>query len=340
MENDYKCVSKVIQKEPFVIESEYFDVKYRPKTDNFDLKLKCSSLLTYFALGDINKNFSDSSPAYEHFPKVLASCKDQNDINEVILFLEEAAKIGTYAQIFFNEHRPHMSIEGVEAAKKEVRLGKVSRFISKKPIQLESKYFDIKYRPSGKNYALTINCSSFLTYLAMGDINRDKSSGELLDTQFIKILASCKDTNDLLGVEMFLNECAKVGGYAAEFFEKNRHRINSDEVQKAKNVIKSTREEKVEYEVITHDSAIEEFERLYRHANTRYEELITSKVIDTDNLDETLKLFRMLQDELVGLTGKMDKLKHFNYEEEVENKVNHLRQLAVQLEELDKAMNF
>ncbi len=103
---------------------------------------------------------------------------------------------------------------------------------------IESKYFGINNTISLKeNPELRIESDSLITYLAMADTYRSESSIKNLNEHFMRTLTFCKSVEDLQKLNMLLQELAKIGGYAVEFYQANQSMLNINGIETAKNYV-------------------------------------------------------------------------------------------------------
>lgn len=98
-----KPVSKLISKKPFLIESPYYYIKYRPTKDNIDLNICCEVLLSNLAYYDYKRSDILKEKLYKVFYKSLKCCNTDEELEKFNLFLLEITNHGGYAVDFYNE---------------------------------------------------------------------------------------------------------------------------------------------------------------------------------------------------------------------------------------------
>ncbi len=110
---------------------------------------------------------------------------------------------------------------------------------------IESKYIGINSPISLKeNPELRMESDSLITYLSMADTYRNESSIKTLNEHFMRTLAFCKSVEDLQNLNMLLQELAKIGGYAVDFYQANQSMLNINGIRTAKNYINKLEENK------------------------------------------------------------------------------------------------
>lgn len=111
---------------------------------------------------------------------------------------------------------------------------------------IESKYLDIDYRPSEykRNFNLNLNCSSLLLYMALADITRKEEEINNLQEVFLEALVECKTEEEINNFSKFMEEMAKVGGYAVQFYNNNINLINQNGIIEAKTKLETIKEDK------------------------------------------------------------------------------------------------
>lgn len=111
---------------------------------------------------------------------------------------------------------------------------------------IKSEYLSINYRPSmdKSNFNLNLNCSSLLLAMALADITRKEEQINSLKEKFIEALSECKTEEEIKNFAKFMEEMAKVGGYAKEFYSSNISLLNQNGVMAAKNKLGTIKVEK------------------------------------------------------------------------------------------------
>lgn len=91
---------------------------------------------------------------------------------------------------------------------------------------IRSDYFDVEINKS--NLELGLECSSLVFDMAFADITRSDKEITKLKQQFDNVLSKCKSSEDFNYLYNFMNEMAKKGGYANEFFNMVGSKINTE----------------------------------------------------------------------------------------------------------------
>lgn len=103
------------------IESEYFDVKYRPKGGIEEMDIACSSLLTYMTLADITRKEEQINNLMLKFCEILSMCKTQEDFSKLSTFMNITANVGGYAIEFNNKINGLINQEGKNRAQQYIK---------------------------------------------------------------------------------------------------------------------------------------------------------------------------------------------------------------------------
>lgn len=85
------------------IESDYFNIKFRPSKNNLALNVECETLLSNMAFADISHEHKDTDAVIESFDKVLDLCKTRKEIKDFETFFEMMANVGGIA-VMFNQN--------------------------------------------------------------------------------------------------------------------------------------------------------------------------------------------------------------------------------------------
>ncbi len=91
---------------------------------------------------------------------------------------------------------------------------------------IRSDYFDVRINKS--NLELGLECSALVFDMAFADITRSDKEITKLKQQFDNVLSKCKSSEDFNYLYNFMNEMAKKGGYANEFFNMVGSKINNE----------------------------------------------------------------------------------------------------------------
>lgn len=233
------------------IESQYFNIKYRPGlgSKNSKLDIQCSSLLTYLALADVYRNDRTFKNAKEQFYKALSFCQTEEELRNLDTFLKETAQMGGYAEQLYSEVSTLINVNGKQIAEqtlqreKEERQKPVSR---RTPTGIESQYFSINFRPrnKSKNSKLSVHCSSLLTDLALADIYRDEQSFKKVEENLYKALLFCQTEEEIRELSQFIVAASDIGGYANQFHAEKATLISPYGKEKAEEYLQKSQERK------------------------------------------------------------------------------------------------
>ena len=151
---------------------------------------------------------------------------------------------------------------------------------------IDSKYLEIKYRPSpnNSNYDLNKSCDIFLNTLAYADYKRDRKRVKQVIEKFYEVLKKCNNINEINNFDKLLKKTYRQGGYAAIFYESADKMLNKEGKTLAEKVLDEIKLEK-KYGPIADFSQpffIEE-EKWHR------EEQPTSKVVKVEENNYTTK---------------------------------------------------
>ena len=233
IETENKGEEKVSSKIEDGIESKYFSIKYRPSVngENFDLDLKCSSLLTYFALADISRKESSIELLKNNFHICLSLCKTKEEAENFAIFLKKTSDIGGYASTFYLESIDLVNnkVEELSQINQNNNNGKVS-FIADNNIK--SGYLNIQDKILFKDKYIIELCNVFLNCMAVADFSREKDDIARVVRTFNLILYKCKTDEDYINFRSLLSQLASVGGYAVEFYNEHFSSINKDGTKK------------------------------------------------------------------------------------------------------------
>jgi len=316
------------------IESSYFDINYLPSIDhsNSKLNLNCSSLLTYMALADITRGEKQINNLRRQFLEALSECKTEEEIKNLAIFLETAAKIGGYAVQFYNDNITLINKSGVINAKKELETIKAEK---KKAVSrrieggIESAYFDVNYRLKGGLESIDIACSSLLTFMALADITRQEKQINDLMMKFCEVLSMCKTQEDFSNLTIFMNKTANVGGYAIEFNSKVNKLINQEGKNWAQQYIKNIEKQKK-----LNSDNLEEFKETFAHLNMLLVEIKENSIKDDEEVAYLLRKYNELQSDLYDFNGTIDKEFISQCDDQLEEAITYLKGLYRSLDEI------
>lgn len=319
--------------------SKYFDVLYRPSEDKSNTKLNiiCNSLITSMALADIERDEKRFSKLHEKFLEALSECKTKEEVQNFSKFMRELSKVGGYAVQFYNENAAMFNQNSVVDARKNIdsiKQSKLNQVSSKNKDEIESSYFDIKYRPNGGFTKLDAMCSSLLYYMALADITREEKQINDLTIRFCETLLLCKSEEELNKLSIFLNITANAGGYAIDFNKKYQGLINPNGKVQARHIIKiSEKKNKADEEKLN------EFKESVTSLNIELEELKDSSIKDEEDISYLLRKFNELQSDLYSFSGSIDKVFIEEYDERLEEAINYLKTLYMNLDEINEVNN-
>ena len=106
---------------------------------------------------------------------------------------------------------------------------------------ISSKYFDYSFKKLS-NKDLNRRCGLLYIPFACVDIRRDNEQITDLKNVFMDALLSCKNEDDIKDLDSVMQGFASIGGYAAEFYDENKHLITINEVNKRKLPVSSIKQ--------------------------------------------------------------------------------------------------
>lgn len=185
---------------------------------------------------------------------------------------------------------------------------------------IESKYFNVKCRPKGGMASIDIKCSFFLTYMALADITRDKKEINELTIKFWEILLECKNLDDFMALQIFMNTLSSVGGYATEFYDKVHGLINFVGKNRAEELLQV-----IERQKVLNDDGLSIFKQNFVKLNTMLYELKQSNIRDENKILFLLKKYYELKASLYDLACDSNKDFIFKYDEKLEEPIRYLK---------------
>lgn len=185
---------------------------------------------------------------------------------------------------------------------------------------IESKYFNVKCRPKGGMANIDIKCSSFLTYMALADITRDKKEINELTIKFWEILLECNNLDDFMALQIFMNTLSSVGGYATEFYDKVQGLINFVGKNRAEELLQV-----IERQKVLNDDGLSIFKQNFVKLNTMLYELKQSNIRDENKILFLLKKYYELKASLYDLACDSNKDFIFKYDEKLEEPIRYLK---------------
>ena len=355
------------------IESKYFQIHYRPSEDfsNFDLNFGCTRLLTYLALADIKRDKESVEMLQAKYTELLSKCKNDKEKANLDKFIQSVSKIGGYASSFFSGLNQAKSVTSVDV-KKEEKIEekkkeeiKVERKVVNKraPVSnaysngIQSKYFDVKYRPSEdkSNFDLNLACSSLLTYMAIADASRSRESGNSLVNHFLLTITKCNSEEEIENLRKFIDEVASIGGIAIEFSEQFRGMINlknkdiilnslnefdkkkkasyEEDIRKKK---KAADDKYLEEEKKKKMASFQEWEHRYKRLKSSYEQFRSNSMKHLDDLDIIISKSKILQEDLYYFADVIDRKVYINLDLDLDEFISKLRRDREMLEEISR----
>lgn len=313
-------VSEIISKDE--MKSKYFSVKYRPE-GSFELKTACSSFLTYLAIADAMRDEKSIQLVSEKWDTLISLCQNDEEQKEIMIFLKEAASKGGYAIDFYNQIRQNVQNKKrtIEKEEKPQNNNPVS-IITKTGIQ--SKYFDIRYCPSG-SLRLKTACNSFLTKLALADASRTEETFTNLNYKFYEVIALCSSPKELEDVATLLEETSKVGGFAVGYNNIMKKYINYEGRRIAIAILEKREKEKKQKqeEIEEQMDSYQAFQKKYEFATSQYIELTKKSLIRGEELEYLTQEFERLKIELASL-GIRDSKILIELQLDIETKIGQL----------------
>ena len=105
------------------IQSEYFDVEYRPSEDNKNSALngKCTTLLVALAGADITRKDKQIENLMYRFCESLLLCNTKEELHNFNTFMDKVASVGGFAELFNKEVKVMISEDGKTAAEKIIK---------------------------------------------------------------------------------------------------------------------------------------------------------------------------------------------------------------------------
>ena len=198
---------------------------------------------------------------------------------------------------------------------------------------IESKYFDIKYRPQGGLSTMDIMCSSLLTYLALADATRQEEQINNLMHHFCEVLSMCKEQKDYDGLTFFIGSAASVGGYAREFYQTVAPHINPNGKNFAFEYIKKAdKKDKVD------SDKINEFKERLTSLNESLSKLESSSSKDEDDVSYLIRKYNELDFDLFSFADNLDKEFVYKCSEQIDSAISYLKNLYRAFDEADEIM--
>ena len=324
-------VSQGINESNLRIKSPYFDVP-RPNIANINsqLKIASNSLLTYLALADAYRSEDTIKNLEDKFLNTLALCKSDEDIKYLNELLKNTSLVGGYAIHFYNTHAAKINLGEINMVQDELKkkeqekLNPVSKMV---PNGIESKYFDVSYRP--KNFELANACDSLISYLIIMDIKRDEEHLSSLTLQFYKTLLICKDEEDYKELTVLMNELAKIGGYAVYFNNNIKNMINEKGKEQALIYLQNNKNNNEEA-----NTKLDEFKKEYARLELLLDDLRKSDFIEEQDVAYLLRKYNELQSNLYTFNGEIDKTYISECDEQIEETITYLKNLYRTLDEV------
>ncbi len=208
-------------------------------------------------------------------------------------------------------------------------MDKVSQIV---PDGIDSKYFEVKYRPGISNASLDVKCNLLLNYLALADVSRRQKEISLLYEFFITVLAKCNSEEELNNLTKFMEETAKIGGYATTFASDVAKYINVDGRNAAVKFVALKKERKEKQK----DTRLEEWNRRYNRVCSEYASVMEKSMVDDEEISALISQFNALQSELYTFGEGVDKEFIAEMDRDIEQRIDYLKEVYLAIEKATK----
>ena len=208
-------------------------------------------------------------------------------------------------------------------------MDKVSQIV---PDGIDSKYFEVKYRPGISNASLDVKCNLLLNYLALADVSRRQKEISLLYEFFITVLAKCNSEEELNNLTKFMEETAKIGGYATTFASDVAKYINVGGRNAAVKFVAIRKEQKEKQK----NSRLEEWKQRYSMACNEFTSIMERSMKDDEEVSALISKFNALQGELYTFDGTVAKEFIAEMDWDIEQKIDYLKELYLAIEKATK----
>lgn len=208
-------------------------------------------------------------------------------------------------------------------------MDKVSQIV---PDGIDSKYFEVKYRPGISNASLDVKCNLLLNYLALADVSRRQKEISLLYEFFITVLAKCNSEEELNNLTKFMEETAKIGGYATTFASDVAKYINVGGRNAAVKFVAIRKEQKEKQK----NSKLEEWKQRYSMACNEFTSIMERSMKDDEEVSALISKFNALQGELYTFDGTAAKEFIAEMDGDIEQKIDYLKELYLAIEKATK----
>lgn len=208
-------------------------------------------------------------------------------------------------------------------------MDKVSQIV---PDGIDSKYFEVKYRPGISNASLDVKCNLLLNYLALADVSRRQKEISLLYEFFITVLAKCNSEEELNNLTKFMEETAKIGGYATTFASDVAKYINVVGRNAAVKFVALKKERKEKQK----DTRLEEWNRRYNRVCSEYASVMEKSMVDDEEISALISQFNALQSELYTFGEGVDKEFIAEMDRDIEQRIDYLKEVYLAIEKATK----
>ncbi len=208
-------------------------------------------------------------------------------------------------------------------------MDKVSQIV---PDGIDSKYFEVKYRPGISNASLDVKCNLLLNYLALADVSRRQKEISLLYEFFITVLAKCNSEEELNNLTKFMEETAKIGGYATTFASDVAKYINVSGRNAAVKFVALKKERKEKQK----DTRLEEWNRRYNRVCSEYASVMEKSMVDDEEISALISQFNALQSELYTFGEGVDKEFIAEMDRDIEQRIDYLKEVYLAIEKATK----
>lgn len=208
-------------------------------------------------------------------------------------------------------------------------MDKVSQIV---PDGIDSKYFEVKYRPGISNASLDVKCNLLLNYLALADVSRRQKEISLLYEFFFTVLAKCNSEEELNNLTKFMEETAKIGGYATTFASDVAKYINVSGRNAAVKFVALKKERKEKQK----DTRLEEWNRRYNRVCSEYASVMEKSMVDDEEISALISQFNALQSELYTFGEGVDKEFIAEMDRDIEQRIDYLKEVYLAIEKATK----
>lgn len=319
------------------IESEYYNLDWTKFNemlkDNKELRYAIRELQIDLVGCDLTRNDEFYDNCRQSFMKILDNIRTQKEHVIVGALLNKFANYGGFASAFFEKYSymfdkekiSQFEIPIIENSKPYVEND--DKKTTKNNILLDKKSFEVTAYPVN-NMELFEVCKRFIQTIELSKTNviKEEDLEYSLRTALINILVRCKNEKDLSDVRKFMDEVALLGESEKNFVNKYSKYISSDFFEKVKKTKPKAQS----------DERVIEFERKYKMANERYNELARQSLFDLNDVSDVIFIFESLFNDLKSLENIMDEKKFQDYTLDISSSINKLNIFLEGLEDMER----